>query len=77
MLSRYDTPEARLVFHRQCYNVQGKMRMEKTDLAGVLGQVRSGVRQIFERVDLDGAKGPDGAVEEVEQRLTWFTKKVR
>ena len=53
------------------------MRQEKTDLKGVLGQVRPGVRQIFERIDLEGAKGPDGAVEEVEQRLTWFTKKVR
>ena len=44
-------------------------------MEGVLGGVRSGVRQVFERIDA-GAHGPDGASDEIEQRLEWFTKKV-
>jgi len=56
--------------------VQGKVRLEKIDFEGVLGQVRSGVRQVFERIDA-GSRGPDGATDEVEQRLDWFMKKVR
>lgn len=76
LVSRYDTPEARAVFHRQCHNVQGKLRLEQVELPGIVGQVRSGVRQVFERIDLEGAKGASGAVDEVDQRLEWFTKKV-
>lgn len=76
LISRYDTPEARALFHRYCYNLQGKLRLEKADFEGVLNQVRPGVRQVFERID-QGSKGVDGAIEEVEQRLDWFTKKVR
>lgn len=54
------------------------MRIEKTDFAGVLGRVKSGVRQGFERFDLEGGKGLEGsaATEEVEMRLEYFTKKV-
>jgi hypothetical protein len=50
--------------------------MEKTDHQSMLGYVNAGVKQIFERVDLNGPKGADGAVEEVDQRFDWFTKKV-
>lgn len=38
-------------------------------------RVREGVKQTFERVDMD-LKGGEGAVEEVEKRLAFFTKKV-
>jgi U3 small nucleolar RNA-associated protein 25 len=78
LISRYDSPEARALFHRHCHNLQGKIRLERTDYAGLLGHVKSGVKQIFERIDLEGSKGmgPDAAVEEVEKRLEWFTKKV-
>jgi U3 small nucleolar RNA-associated protein 25 len=47
--------------------------MEKHDFLGVLGHVRSGVKQIFERIDNEGKIE---AVEEVEKRFEWFTKKV-
>ncbi|WWC93486.1 hypothetical protein V866_000321 [Kwoniella sp. B9012] len=77
LLSRYDTPESRALFNRHCYNLQGKIRLERTDYEGVLGRVRSGVRQVFERIDLEGPKALSGpaAVEEVDTRLEWFTKK--
>ncbi|WWD19158.1 hypothetical protein CI109_103616 [Kwoniella shandongensis] len=77
LLSRYDTPEGRALFHRQCHNLQGKVRLEKADFGGVLDRVKPGVRQVFERFDLEGPKGMggDAAVEEVDARLEWFTKK--
>lgn len=40
-----------------------------------MGFVRDGVKQTFERVDLD-LKGGEGQVEEVEKRINVFTKKV-
>ncbi|ORY35751.1 hypothetical protein BCR39DRAFT_511920 [Naematelia encephala] len=77
LLSRYDTPETRALFSRHCHNLQGKVRSDRSDFAGVLGRVRPGVKQIFERVDLEGGKGTSGdaAIDEVDQRLEWFTKK--
>ncbi|WVR09518.1 hypothetical protein IAU60_006586 [Kwoniella sp. DSM 27419] len=77
LLSRYDTPEARALFNKQCHNLQGKVRAERVDYNGVLDRVRSGVRQVFERIDLEGSKALSGnaAVEEVDARLEWFTKK--
>ncbi|WVW85517.1 hypothetical protein I302_107555 [Kwoniella bestiolae CBS 10118] len=77
LLSRYDTPESRALFNRHCHNLQGKVRSERSDYEGVLGRVRSGVRQVFERIDLEGLKALSGeaAVEEVDTRLEWFTKK--
>ncbi|WRT68504.1 uncharacterized protein IL334_005480 [Kwoniella shivajii] len=75
LFSRYDTPESRALFNRHCHNLQGKIRLEKTDYNGVLGRVRRGVRQVFERIDLEGSEGLNGAVEEVDTRLEWFTKK--
>ncbi|KAK8854697.1 hypothetical protein IAR55_003436 [Kwoniella newhampshirensis] len=77
LLSRYDTPEGRALFHRQCHNLQGKVRLEKADLGGVLDRVKPGMRQVFERIDMEGPKGMggDAAVEEVDGRLEWFTKK--
>ncbi len=50
--------------------------MEKADYPTILGMVNAGVKQVFERFDLKGPKGADGAVEEVDQRLEWFIKKV-
>lgn len=37
------------------------------------------MKQVFERIDLEGGKGMEGsaAVDEVEARLEWFEKKVR
>ncbi|WVQ80182.1 hypothetical protein IAT38_002287 [Cryptococcus sp. DSM 104549] len=77
ILSRYDTPEARAIFNRQCHNLQGKVRSEKSDYNGVLDRVKPGVRQVFERFDLDGPKGMGGnaAVEEVDARLEHFSSK--
>jgi len=59
--------------------LQGKVRSDKIDHEGVLGNVKTGVRQVFERFDLEGNRGvgPEAAVAEVDQRLEWFAKKVR
>ncbi|WWC90610.1 uncharacterized protein L201_005546 [Kwoniella dendrophila CBS 6074] len=77
LLTRYDTPESRALFNRHCHNLQGKVRLEKSDYNGVLDRVRPGVRQIFERIDLETPKSSSGnaAVEEIDNRLEWFTKK--
>ena len=56
-------------------NLQGKVRTERADFEGVLGLVRSGVKQVFERIDQEGPQGVDGAVDEVDARFNWFTKK--
>ena len=71
-------PEARHIFHRHCSNLQGKGRLERNDFPGVLGRVRPGVRQVFERIDVEGSQGMggDAAVDELEARLEWLTKKV-
>lgn len=76
MLSRYDSPEARALFSQHCLNLAGKVRTEKADYEGVMTRVREGVKQVFDRVDLE-LKGGEGPVEEVEKRLEYFTKKVR
>lgn len=79
LMSRYDTPEARAIFHRQCFNLEGKIRLDKVDYDGVLSSIKRGVKQTFERVDLEsGAKALSGeaAVDEVEQRFKHFTTKV-
>lgn len=78
LLSRFDSPDCRAIFNRFCQNLQGKIRLERNDFLGLMGQVRPGVRQVFERFDSEGAKGLEGdaAVDEVEQRLDWFIKKV-
>lgn len=78
LLSRYDTPETRSLFHKHCFNLEGKIRLEKNDYPGVLGYIKPGVKQVFERFDGDSRKGlgGDAAVEEVDQRLDWFVKKV-
>lgn len=79
-MSRFDTPEARYLFHRQCLNLEGKIRLDSGDLPGVLSTIRPGVKQVFERVDLEtpGAKGlsGDAAVDEVEQRFKHFITNV-
>jgi len=52
--------------------------LEKNDYPGVLGYIKPGVKQVFERFDGESRKGlgGDAAVEEVDQRLDWFIKKV-
>lgn len=77
LLSRYDMPEARALLHRMCHNVAGKRRSDAAPtLQGVLERVRPGVRQMFERIDVD-AKGASGesAADESDVRLDWFVKK--
>ena len=74
MLSRYDSPEARALFS-QCVNLAGKLRTEVVNYDGVMMRVREGVKQVFERVDMD-LKGGEGPIEEVEKRLDFFMKKV-
>jgi U3 small nucleolar RNA-associated protein 25 len=68
----------RSLFHKHCFNLEGKVRLEKNDFQGVLGYIKPGVKQVFERFDVDNRKGlgGDAAVEEVDQRLDWFVKKV-
>lgn len=75
MLSRYDSPEARALFSHQCFNLAGKLRTETADYEGVMSRVREGVKQTFDRVDME-LKGGEGPVEEVEKRLDFFVKKV-
>lgn len=80
-MSRFDTPEARSLFHRQCFNLEGKIRLENNDHPGILSTIRPGIKQVFERVDL-AAPGPkglsgDAAVDEVEQRFKHFITNVR
>ncbi|BEJ14162.1 hypothetical protein CspHIS471_0313360 [Cutaneotrichosporon sp. HIS471] len=77
LLSRYDMPETRGLFHHACHNVAGKVRVDAAaGLKGVLDRVRSGVRQVFERFDAEEkALGAEAGVEEVDKRLEWFTKK--
>ncbi|ORX38416.1 hypothetical protein BD324DRAFT_620775 [Kockovaella imperatae] len=77
LLSRYDSPEGRALFHRKCSNLAGKIRTDDVNCTGVLDRVKFGVRQTFERIDLEGAQAMDGeeAVSEIELRLDWFTKK--
>ena len=58
------------MFNRHCHNLQGKIRLERNDFPGVLGRVKSGVRQVFERID-------GSAADEVDARFDCFTKKVR
>ena len=70
LLSRYETPEFRSLFNRSLYNVEGKIRVERTDFEGVLGGVRKGVKQVFTRL-----KGED-ALEELEARFKFFTQTV-
>ncbi|KAK4687363.1 U3 small nucleolar RNA-associated protein 25, partial [Tremellales sp. Uapishka_1] len=77
LLSRYDTPEARSLLHRSCHNLQGKIRLEIPNYGGALARVKPGVKQVFERFDLEGTRSMQGeaAVEEIEKRLEWFVKK--
>lgn len=80
LMSRYDAPESRALFNG-CANVAGKVRVDASaSLAGVLDRVRPGVRQIFNRIDVDAPRGaaslsPEAAVEEVDARFEHFTKK--
>ncbi len=78
LLSRYDTPESRSLFHKHCHNLEGKIRSDKMNHQGVLENVKPGVKQVFERFDLENGRslGGEAAIEEVDQRLEWFTKKV-
>lgn len=82
LFSRYDMPESRAIA-RGCKNMAGKRRIDAAasgSLPGVLEKVRPGVRQVFERIDVDVPKGKGGmsgeaAAEEADARLEWFTKK--
>jgi len=82
LFGRYDTPEARALFNHNCRNVAGKQRLDATrELNGVLDKVKEGVKQVFERIDLEAPQGRAGmsgqaAAEEADQRLEWFMKKV-
>lgn len=69
-LSRYETPEMRALFNRQLFNVEGKIRMDRTNYPGLLGQVRRGVRQVFSRINCNDP------VEELDVRFKYFTDTV-
>ncbi|BEI83327.1 hypothetical protein CcaverHIS002_0311950 [Cutaneotrichosporon cavernicola] len=63
LLSRYDMPETRGLFHHACHNVAGKVRVDAAaGLKGVLDRRKK-------------ALGAEAGVEEVDKRLEWFTKK--
>ncbi|KAJ9106916.1 hypothetical protein QFC20_003925 [Naganishia adeliensis] len=66
-VSRYETPEMRALFNRQLFNVEGKIRMDRTNYPGLLGQVRKGVRQVFTRIACNDP------VEELDIRFKYFT----
>lgn len=77
LLSRYDMPECRALLHHMCHNAAGKRRSDAAaTLRGVMERVRPGVKQVFERIDVD-AKGVSGeaAADESDTRLDWFIKK--
>ncbi|KAJ9102456.1 hypothetical protein QFC21_002856 [Naganishia friedmannii] len=66
-ISRYETPEMRALFNRQLFNVEGKIRMDRSNFPGLLGQVRKGVRQVFSRIPCNDP------VEELDVRFKYFT----
>ncbi|GHJ87696.1 hypothetical protein NliqN6_4098 [Naganishia liquefaciens] len=66
-VSRYETPEMRALFNRQLFNVEGKIRMDRTNYPGLLGHVRKGVRQVFSRIHCNDP------VEELDLRFKYFT----
>lgn len=57
----------RALFNRQLFNVEGKIRMDRTNYPGLLGQVRKGVRQVFTRIACNDP------VEELDIRFKYFT----
>lgn len=69
-VSRYETPEMRALFNRQLFNVEGKIRMDRSNYPGLLGQVRKGVRQVFSRINCNDP------VEELDIRFKYFTDTV-
>lgn len=69
-ISRYETPEMRALFNRQLFNVEGKIRMDRSNFPGLLGQVRKGVRQVFSRIPCNDP------VEELDVRFKYFTDTV-
>ncbi|KAJ9121655.1 hypothetical protein QFC22_002275 [Naganishia vaughanmartiniae] len=66
-ISRYETPEMRALFNRQLFNVEGKIRMDRSNFPGLLSQVRKGVRQVFSRIPCNDP------VEELDVRFKYFT----
>lgn len=60
----------RALFNRQLFNVEGKIRMDRTNYPGLLGQVRKGVRQVFTRIACNDP------VEELDIRFKYFTETV-
>lgn len=60
----------RALFNRQLFNVEGKIRMDRTNYPGLLGQVRKGVRQVFTRIACNDP------VEELDIRFKYFTDTV-
>lgn len=49
MLSSFDSPELRKLSRISLLNVAGKVQLTQSNSAGVLSQVRSGIRQTFQR----------------------------
>lgn len=70
LISRYETPEIRALFHHTLVNVQGKMRIEKTGFPGVLGRVKKGVKQVFTRLNAEDA------MDELDMKFKHFTEVV-
>ena len=60
----------RALFNRQLFNVEGKIRMGRSNYPGLLGQVRKGVRQVFSRINCNDP------VEELDIRFKYFTDTV-
>lgn len=60
----------RALFNRQLFNVEGKIRMDRSNYPGLLGQVRKGVRQVFSRINCNDP------VEELDIRFKYFTDTV-
>lgn len=68
LISRYETPEIRALFNRSLVNVEGKIRLDRSECKGVLDRVKPGVKQVFERIP-----GND-PLEELDARFDYFCK---
>ncbi|KAL9664042.1 hypothetical protein QQ045_019439 [Rhodiola kirilowii] len=69
VLGFYLTPDMSALFNHQCFNFQGKVKLN-CEYKGVLPKVLPQVRQIYERFDVDSIMSLDDA------RFKYFTEKV-
>ncbi|XP_073152181.1 protein NUCLEOLAR FACTOR 1 isoform X2 [Henckelia pumila] len=69
ILSSHINPEHNALFHQNCFNYQGKVKLD-CKYRGVLPKILTQVQQIYERFDTESIAEAD------DSRLEYFTKKV-